>query len=401
MTMISGSPLGMAYSHQDGRVPVMLEVSRFRGASGVEEVHLTATPTAEGPLAAQLGWLHDAWHAALDALQLDAHSAVLRRLFCSDIADHADAVAAPPLGVTGSNGAACAVSRIGQAPTRPAKVALWAHHLRDPDGPLDKRSAGDAVTLARGGLRHHWSCGLIDTARDTTCGQTADVFARYENHLEDWQMTLADHVVRTWLFVRDIDHEYGAVVSARRELFTQRGLTPLTHYIASTGIEGEPAAPTARLSMDAYAIEGLQPAQVTYIKAPKHLSPTHLYGVTFERATAIDYADRRQVLVSGTASIDRRGQIVHPGDAAGQVERTLDNIDALLQTAGASGRDLSVLIAYLRYASDEQVVRRRIRARHGGVPLIVVRGAVCRPGWLVEVEAQATARVANPDLPPF
>ena len=61
--------------------------------------------------------------------------------------------------------------------------------------------------------------------------------------------------------------------------------------------------------MDTYAVKGLQPGQIQFLYAPTHLNPTYEYGVTFERGTAVTYGDRKQIFISGTASIDNKGEI--------------------------------------------------------------------------------------------
>ena len=132
------------------------------------------------------------------------------------------------------------------------------------------------------------------------------------------------------------------MVDARAEFFADHGLTPDTHFIASTGIEGSTARPDAKVSMDAYAIAGVRPEQLSYLAAPDHLSPTHTYGVTFERATSVAYRDRNHIILSGTASIDPEGNILHPGDMPRQLDRTLENMEALLAKAGATLRTRGV-----------------------------------------------------------
>ncbi len=76
--------------------------------------------------------------------------------------------------------------------------------------------------------------------------------------------------------------------------------------------------PKIHVLFDAYAVKGLQPGQVTYLHALSHLSPTALYGVTFDRGTSVEYGDRRHLFISGTASIDHRGEVVHVGDVRGR-----------------------------------------------------------------------------------
>ena len=97
------------------------------------------------------------------------------------------------------------------------------------------------------------------------------------------------------------------MVKARNEVFVTQGLTPQTHYIASTGIGGRHADKQVLVQMDTYAVLGIRQEQIHYLYAPTHLNPTYEYGVSFERGTYVDYGDRRQVFISGTASINHRG----------------------------------------------------------------------------------------------
>lgn len=68
--------------------------------------------------------------------------------------------------------------------------------------------------------------------------------------------------------------------------------------------------------MDTYAVAGLQPEQIHFLYAPTHLNPTYEYGVSFERGTYVDYGDRRQIFISGTASINNKGEVVYPATFA-------------------------------------------------------------------------------------
>jgi enamine deaminase RidA (YjgF/YER057c/UK114 family) len=214
-------------------------------------------------------------------------------------------------------------------------------------------------------------------------------------------MTLVDNVIRTWWFVRNIDANYQGLVDARRSHFSSHGLTEETHYIASTGIDGEHPITKVDISLDSYAISGLSQAQIEFLNAPEHLGPTHRYGVTFERATAVSYKDRRQVFISGTASIDPAGNIVYPGDVIRQLDRALENIGALLSTANASLSDLAMILVYLRDPADCLRIGDRIQQRLDHLPVIILLAPVCRPGWLVEVEGIAIISTYRPEFPDF
>ena len=141
--------------------------------------------------------------------------------------------------------------------------------------------------------------------------------------------------------------------------------------------------------MDAYAASGLLPEQQCYLHGSTHLNPTHEYGVTFERGTAITYGDRRHLLISGTASINNRGEVMHPGDIVAQTERMLENISVLLAEGGASMEDIAQSIVYLRDVADYSVVHQMLEKRLPHLPRVITLAPVCRPAWLIEMECIA------------
>jgi enamine deaminase RidA (YjgF/YER057c/UK114 family) len=373
-----------------GGLAAAAEVARFQSPGGVREYHLTVRLTGEGNTEQQFDDLVMAYQNALRAVGIDGSSAVFRRFFCSDVANQADLVGGP-----------LHLSRIGQAPLPGSKFALWAWHLCGPTGALEMTTDGATLSCRRGKLTHHWTAGLASTESPHSYQQTRSVLEKQDTWLQSHGMNMADHVVRTWWFVQNIDADYQGLVEARREFFNSHGLTPETHYIASTGIAGAHPNVAARVSLDSYAISGLRPGQVEFLTAPDHLCPTHDYGVTFERATALSYADRKHIFISGTASIDHAGRILHPGDVIGQLDRTLENIEALLASAGANLGDMAAIIVYLRDSADGSIIEAALREKAGMIPYILVHAPVCRPGWLIEVEGIAVIPVNRPDLPAF
>ena len=373
-----------------GSLPVAAEVARFRGTTGVMECHVTVR--LAGGCAQPLNVLEKAYQLALDAAGIDAASMVFRRLFCSDVVNQAEM-----LGDFADSG----TSIIGQAPLPAAKFALWAWHICDPGGGNGKTLDGSTASCHRGELTHHWTTGLTDTSEETSHGQTRRVIEDYDAWLREHGLNTADHVVRTWWFVQNIDADYHGLVKARCDFFDNNGLTADSHYIASTGIAGAHRDVAAKVSLDSYAISGLRQEQVEYLCAPDYLCPTHDYGVTFERATAVSYADRRHVFISGTASIDHTGKILHECDIIRQLDRTLENIEALLAKAGANLGDLASILVYLRDPADGAAVETALRERMGTVSYVMVQAPVCRPGWLIEIEGIAVVQANLPQLPAF
>ncbi|MDR2475319.1 MAG: hypothetical protein LBD45_05630 [Bacteroidales bacterium] len=284
-----------------------------------------------------------------------------------------------------------AISIVQQPPLNGTKVSLWAYWV---DNCSVKRNALNAVIMERPAYTHLFNMQMHSHAVDEYC-QTVEIFENYEFLLNANRCSLKDNAIRTWIYVQGVDTHYADMVKARRIFFEQRGLTPETHYIASTGIEGKYMHPETTVLMDAYSIANLSPEQITYLKGATHLNPTHEYGVTFERATAVDYGDRRHIFVSGTASIDNQGQIVHPLQIDRQIDRTFENITILLAEAGAEMDDVAQMIVYLRDVADYELTLDYMRKHYPCIPGVIVWAPVCRTGWLVEIECIAIKKIEN------
>ena len=190
-------------------------------------------------------------------------------------------------------------------------------------------------------------------------------------------------------------------MKARNEVFVTQNLTEKTHYISSTGIGGRHADPKVLVQMDTYAVAGLQPEQIHFLYAPTHLNPTYEYGVSFERGTYVDYGDRRQIFISGTASINNKGEVVYPGNIRKQTERMWENVETLLKEAECTFENLGQMIVYLRDIADYAVVKAMYDQRFPHTPKVFVHAPVCRPGWLIEMECMGVKECKNKGYAPF
>jgi enamine deaminase RidA (YjgF/YER057c/UK114 family) len=374
----------------------------FRGGSGAAEHFISVEAPAGLSFGDQLRLVEARYDAARDALGLAPESAAFRRIFVSDVMNQAAPVRASALYGTEAEGPV-PVSIVQQPPLPGAKLALLAYHIED-DGVTKRRISPHHVLVEKHGLRHLWStrlCAGTDAAPASAAEQTREIFADLTSTLAEAGGTLRDHCVRTWIYLKDVDVFYQDMVQSRRELFEREGLTADTHYIASTGIEGACAHRYDLVAMDAYSILGLAPEQMTYLNDFDRLCPTRNYGVTFERGTRIAYGDRAHHFISGTASIDGSGTVIHRGDVLRQLERALGNVDALLRSGGATLGDMMHLLVYLRDPADFAAVEGYLAERFAELPTLIVHGAVCRPDWLIEVEGIAATPIHAPSLPAF
>ena len=367
---------------------IRAQVTTFDETSGVSEHHVVMHVTNPRlTFQQQLDALLDAYNDLITKT-LTGAVAVIKRYFLSDASNQADQVIA-------SDSSDCAKSIIQQAPLNGTKIGLWAY-LRK--GVVTSVRPNGLYEVCHGCYRHLWNASAHNLAANSEY-QTRLLFNEYVMQLTEEGCTLADNCLRTWLFVNDIDLNYGGVVRARNQVFFTQGLTHDTHFIASTGIGGRQQDPNVLCQMDNYAVDGLRKEQIRYLYAQTHLNRTSDYGVSFERGTRIDYGDRCHVLISGTASINNKGLILHEGDVVSQTRRMWENVEALLNEAECTFDDATHFIVYLRDMADYAIVSGLFQERFPQKPWIIVQAPVCRQGWLVEMECMAVKQQLCPDFP--
>lgn len=324
--------------------------------------------------------------------QLGGAKPVFKRYFLSDAYNQSDEVLSLELDYSDY-----ALSVIQQSPLDGTKIALWVYLQTH----VETRALPSGLYEVRHGrYRHLWNASAHNLAKNSEY-QTRLLLNEYIMQLAQEGCRLADNCIRTWFFVNDVDNNYPGVVKARNQVFFTQDLTDDTHFIASTGIGGRQADPKVLSQMDNYAIDGLQPGQVSYLYATHRLNRTSDYGVSFERGTRVDYGDRRHVFISGTASINNKGEIVHPGDVAAQTRHMWGNVEALLGEAGCTYDDVMQMIVYLRDIADYDTVRQLYDERFPHTPRVIVLAPVCRSGWLVEMECMAIRSQAARQFPAY
>lgn len=356
-----------------------IELSTFLAENGVNEYHAMLHIESRGDtFLTQYSRLQAAEQVLREMPEMHDTQLVFKRFFLSDATNQA-----PLMPQDGT----CAVSFIQQAPLDGSKVALWLYLQRGTTITCD----GKSTIVEHNGYKHIWTMGIFSNM-DNSYMQTWKTLFEYIDILKKHNATLLDNCIRTWFFVRDVDTQYGGLVKARRECFIEQGLTPQTHYISSTGIGGNPADPKALVQLGAYAMTGFEPEQQHYLYALDHLNKTIEYGVTFERATLFDYGDRSHIYVSGTASINNKGEVLHVGDIVKQTHRMWENVEALLSEGGMSFDDVMQIVVYLRDTADYTLVSRLFQEKFPDKPYVITLAPVCRPTWLIEMECIAVQK---------
>ena len=137
----------------------------------------------------------------------------------------------------------------------------------------------------------------------------------------------------------------------------------------------------------------------TAICAPEVLNEAPEYGSAFSRGLRINLNGLVLLFISGTASVDEQGNTVHIGDFRAQCRRTFSNITKLLESEGATWKDIVRTTCYLRDIDRDygefNEERTRFYEKQGLNPLPAstgIQAKLCRPELLVEIEAIAMFR---------
>lgn len=370
------------------------KISSFRPADGVGEYHVILTIEARGEtFCGQVNRLLEAERALASIPELINAQTVMKRYFLSDATNQVPVMQSMPEHASAKSGG---TSYIQQPPLDGSKIALWIYMIEG----VEVKEENGMTIVEHNGYRHMWQMNMCDNNGDSA-QQTRTLLEKYEQTLAQYDATIADNCIRTWFFVRDVDTQYAGLVRARRENFIQQGLTPQTHYIASTGIGGNPADPKALIQLGAYALTGLQPEQTQYLYALSHLNRTIEYGVTFERGTLIKYGDRNHAYISGTASINNKGEVMHIGDIIRQTERMWENVEKLLEEGSMTTNDIMQIIVYLRDNADYDIVSHMFQQKFPDTPYVITLAPVCRPTWLIEMECVAISSSKCPTMQKF
>ena len=251
--------------------------------------------------------------------------------------------------------------------------------------------------------------------QDTQPGSQADgMFRRAAALLEARGMRASD-IARTWIYMPRLLEWYDVFNRARSACFADIGVTDALgrgRLPASTGIQGRrslapldggPATQEA-CYMDVLALRHADGSDasdaIARMRNPRQNEAPE-YGSAFARGMAVGDDGPPTLYISGTASIDEEGRSVRLGDAVGQVELTLQAVDALLASAGASLHDIRHATAYCKdLATYEAFCSVVAQAGLQALPFVPVLADVCRDELLFEMDCLAIAGCTANQSPP-
>lgn len=382
-----------------------IKCSSFSIPGGAEEYYFALINDEAGSFDKAIAALCEKYQFATRYLGLSEQTLLFSRLHVSDIINQKNLLAKSELFRHIGHGA---VSVIEQTPLTRDSLVLFSYHLKKGTEKFQKEILdngsepwGTGMVVKGDHYSMVWSSNQAKAGHFDSQQQTELIFKSFSALLDRYNLSVRKNLVRTWIYVRDIDNHYAGMVEARKDFFHSQGLCSESRFVASTGIEGRGTETGAIITMDSLSIGNIEEGQIDRMDALEYLPRTMLYGVTFERGLRVRFGDRSHLAISGTASIDEEGKVAHEGDIEKQTHRTIDNAEALLRRQGATLCDMTYALCYLRNPKDYECVKEIVSARlPGNIPLIIVEASVCRPAWLFEMEGAGIIADTNP-FPPF
>jgi 2-iminobutanoate/2-iminopropanoate deaminase len=127
---------------------------------------------------------------------------------------------------------------------------------------------------------------------------------------------------------------------------------------------------------------------------PKRIVPQEGYFLTNPKTTPA-FQVGNLLFVGGQVARDRSGNVVAPGDLAGQFRQAMDNVILVLEEAGFRLRDVVKMNIYISDMTDlSKLLEVRLTYFEDVAPPSVLLGVsrLANPAFLVEVDAIAVGQ---------
>lgn len=298
--------------------------------------------------------------------------------------DHIKIFLSDPLNQVGSlpplDNFKAAISIIGQSPINYKIAALVMGDTRK----KDFVKVGNLSLIDREEATYAWLTNSFNFSEEVF-DQTKGILEIYDAYLKEYTSgSLKDNCVRTWFYINDIDKNYHKFSDSRNFFYANIGMKD--KFITSTGIGHIPHVNGYDVKLDALAIikKPDRNFSINLLNDQNVMPLTTSYNVKFERGVELAFNHFSRVFISGTASIDKYGDVLHKENVIDQLIRSLDNINALMNTHISP----MYYLVYIRDITDYDKVYQFMNSNYSPIPFLIVHAPVCRPEWLVEVECE-------------
>lgn len=215
--------------------------------------------------------------------------------------------------------------------------------------------------------------------------QTVDILSKFCYDLKNLGLSINNNCHRTWFYIKDIDSNYPKMQEGKQKVYSSNNLNKDTHLISSSEIYGRNSNELTKVIFDAISYTNIK--NVKYLNANTNNLADSL--LNYEKATLLEFNNYNKLIISGTTSIDNKGNISNIGDIKYQTLRMLKNIESILREANTDFSSLTHLIVYLRDNTDYQIVKGMLDQIIKHTPYVIVKAASSQQKCLIQAECMA------------
>ena len=229
---------------------------------------------------------------------------------------------------------------------------------------------------------------LPDKPNENNYKQAENLFEKSDKILKNFGSSFRD-VIRTWLYADKILDWYSELNLARNKFFEKNKI--YEHLVpASTGI-GIPNLSGAAIASQVLAVIPKN-GSVKIEKANSPLqNPALNYKSSFSRGIKLEVKNDREIFISGTASINKKGETVFLDDTRKQIEMTMDVVSAILADANMDWENVTNALVYFKNKDEFNLFDEYCSEKKISIPHIKINADICRDNLLFEIEAEAFA----------
>jgi len=256
-------------------------------------------------------------------------------------------------------------------------------------------------------------CGRIWSNNNSECIMLHSIYGLKYHNEEPYKQTLNmfekancilkangfefKNVIRTWVYLNNILNQYTKFNEARNLKFKEFKLIPnevtdnlyeQIYIPASTGISCNNVFESSGV-MDVFAVKKKDNSCISIFNdAGNKQKSAYRYGSAFSRSMVIENNKSKYIYLSGTASINDKGETVFVDDIENQIEMTKSVIEALLEKESFNLSNIcegTVFLKKAKYISEYE----RFCQKYGLIklPCVITVADVCRDDLLFEVDA--------------
>lgn len=242
-------------------------------------------------------------------------------------------------------------------------------------------------------FRYAYLIGISDNTNNHNrlYDRFSDVWLLINSLLDENDFKVKD-LVRTWIYLKDINNSYPEFNSSRNDFFNQVGIdfSSDSNLLPASTCIGSMLDGDKNISIDLLCIDARMPYPVRkriYNSLQNEAEgENYLFKPSFSRGMLLEDLEHKEIQISGTASVNKSGKTIFIDDCAKQFDQTLKNMNQLLSINNMSFSDIVESTCFFKNLNYQKKLNREIPE---DVSDTIVEADVCRDNLLTEIDGIA------------